>query len=299
MSIRKLTTKPTTAQSLGALIKSARDIMRKDKGLNGDLDRLPMLTWIMFLKFLDDLELQRETEAELARRKFQRAIDPPYRWRDWAANPAGITGDELMAFVNNEEAVLPDQTRGPGLFAYLRSLTGREGGVGLGLVLGGDTTLTQAMVQSAGTALRWKSSALRREMKRGGVVQRMLLRYIQAVWTQTAQSALCNRHHTLEQQLCRWLLLSLDRIDGNVLRMTQQLIANMLGVRRERLALVAKRMQADGWISYRHGVIVVRDRAKLEARVCECYEVVKAEYRRLIEYPRTCVMPKARRRRLE
>ena len=177
------------------------------------------------------------------------------------------------------------------------SLTGREGGVGLGLVLGGDTTLTQAMVQSAGTALRWKSSALRREMKRGGVVQRMLLRYIQAVWTQTAQSALCNRHHTLEQQLCRWLLLSLDRIDGNVLRMTQQLIANMLGVRRERLALVAKRMQANGWISYRHGVIVVRDRSKLEAKVCECYEVVKAEYRRLIGHERTNVRPRGRGRR--
>src|SRR6266511_1510995 len=119
---------PTTAHPLGALLKSARDIMRKDKGLNGDLDRLPMLTWIMFLKFLDDLELQRETEADLAGKKFKRAIDPPYRWRDWAANPAGITGNELMAFVNNEEAVLPDQTRGPGLFAYLRSLTGREGG---------------------------------------------------------------------------------------------------------------------------------------------------------------------------
>jgi len=120
-------TAPTTAQSLGSLIKSARDIMRKDKGLNGDLDRLPMLTWIMFLKFLDDLELQRETEVELAGKKFQRAIDPPYRWRDWAANPAGISGDELISFVNNEDAVLPDQTRGPGLFAYLRGLTGRNG----------------------------------------------------------------------------------------------------------------------------------------------------------------------------
>jgi type I restriction enzyme M protein len=123
----KRTLGATTAQSLGSLIKSARDIMRKDKGLNGDLDRLPMLTWIMFLKFLDDLELQRETEAELAGKKFQRAIDPPYRWRDWAANPAGITGDELISFVNNEEAALPDGSRGPGLFAYLRSLTGRNG----------------------------------------------------------------------------------------------------------------------------------------------------------------------------
>src|SRR5947207_6742100 len=118
----------TTVQALGSLIKSARDIMRKDKGLNGDLDRLPMSTWIMFLKFLDDLELQRETEAELAGKKFQRAIDPPYRWRDWAANPGGITGDELISFVNNEEAVLPDQSRGPGLFAYLRGLSGRNGG---------------------------------------------------------------------------------------------------------------------------------------------------------------------------
>src|SRR5437899_4054024 len=118
----------TTAQSLGALLKSARDIMRKDKGLNGDLDRLPMLTWIMFLKFLDDLELQREEEATLAAKKFQRAIDPPYRWRDWAANSAGITGDELISFVNNEETVLPDGSRGPGLFAYLRGLTGRNGG---------------------------------------------------------------------------------------------------------------------------------------------------------------------------
>src|SRR5947207_5843459 len=125
--MRKLLAAATTPQSLGALIKSARDIMRKDKGLNGDLDRLPMLTWIMFLKFLDDLELQRETEAELAGKKFQRAIDPPYRWRDWATKPEGITGDELISFVNNEEAVLPDGSRGPGLFAYLRSLTGRNG----------------------------------------------------------------------------------------------------------------------------------------------------------------------------
>src|SRR3984893_250569 len=119
---------PTTSQSLGSLIKSARDIMRKDKGLNGDLDRLPMLTWIMFLKFLDDLELQRDEEAKLAGKKFQRAIDPPYRWRDWAAKPEGITGDELISFVNNEEAVLPDGSHGAGLFAYLRSLTGQNGG---------------------------------------------------------------------------------------------------------------------------------------------------------------------------
>jgi type I restriction enzyme M protein len=114
-------TTPTTAQSLGALLKSARDIMRKDKGLNGDLDRLPMLTWIMFLKFLDDLELQREDEAKLAGKKFKPAIESPYRWRDWAAKSDGITGDELLAFINNEEAVLPNGKRGRGLFAYLRA----------------------------------------------------------------------------------------------------------------------------------------------------------------------------------
>src|ERR1700730_1371800 len=108
----------TTAQSLGTLVKSARDIMRKDKGLNGDLDRLPMLTWIMFLKFLDDLEIQREEEAKLAGKRFRPAIEPPYRWRDWAANPQGVTGDELLAFINHEECIRPDGSRGPGLFAY-------------------------------------------------------------------------------------------------------------------------------------------------------------------------------------
>lgn len=119
--------KLTTTQSLGSLLKSARDMMRKDKGLNGDLDRLPLLTWIMFLKFLDDLETQREEEATLAGKAFRPAIDAPYRWRDWAANPQGITGDELLAFINQDEAVLPNGKRGPGLFAYLRQLTSSNG----------------------------------------------------------------------------------------------------------------------------------------------------------------------------
>lgn len=118
---------PTTAHQLGSLIKSARDIMRKDKGLNGDLDRLPMLTWIMFLKFLDDLETQREEEAALAGTRFRAAIESPYRWRDWAAKTDGITGDELLAFVNQEECTRPDGTKGAGLFAYLRSLTSANG----------------------------------------------------------------------------------------------------------------------------------------------------------------------------
>lgn len=119
--------KLTTAQSLGAVLKSARQIMRKDKGLNGDLDRLPLLTWIMFLKFLDDLEIQREEEAALSTQRFKPAIEAPYRWRDWAADPQGITGDELLAFINQDEAVRPDGSRGRGLFAYLRALSSDNG----------------------------------------------------------------------------------------------------------------------------------------------------------------------------
>ncbi len=124
----KLIDSPNTAQQLGSIIDAARKIMRKDKGLNGDLDRLPMLTWIMFLKFLDDTERIREEETLLSGDEFRPAIEPPYRWRDWAAREDGITGDELISFVNNEEAVRPDNTRGPGLFAYLRGLQGAEGG---------------------------------------------------------------------------------------------------------------------------------------------------------------------------
>jgi type I restriction enzyme M protein len=124
---RKIVLQPTTAQALGSLLKSARDIMRKDKGLNGDLDRLPLLTWIMFLKFLDDLEIERDEEAALAGRKFRAAMEPPYRWRDWAAYPEGITGDELLAFINQDECMRPDGRRGPGLFAYLRGLTSSNG----------------------------------------------------------------------------------------------------------------------------------------------------------------------------
>ena len=118
----------TTAQRLSSIVKSCRDIMRKDKGLNGDLDRLPMLTWIMFLKFLDDMEQIAEQEARMAGKRFRPALESPYRWRDWAAKQDGITGDELISFVNNEEAIRPDGTKGPGLFAYLRGLQGANGG---------------------------------------------------------------------------------------------------------------------------------------------------------------------------
>ncbi len=117
----------STAQQLGSIVKSSRDIMRKDKGLNGDLDRLPMLTWIMFLKFLDDMEETRKEEANLAGKKFRQAIEPPYRWRDWANKPEGMTGPELIAFINQEEAIRPDGKKGAGLFAYLRSLQSANG----------------------------------------------------------------------------------------------------------------------------------------------------------------------------
>ncbi len=125
----KLIQTPTTAQQLGAIIKSARDIMRKDKGLSGELDRLPMLTWVLFLKFLDDTEQIREEEALLSGSRYRPVIEAPYRWRDWASDEAGITGDELISFVNNEETVRPGGTRGAGLLAYLRGLRGEtEGG---------------------------------------------------------------------------------------------------------------------------------------------------------------------------
>ncbi len=121
------TSQVTNAQTIGSLIKSCRDIMRKDKGLSTDIDRLPILTWLMFLKFLDDLEPFRETEASMEGKRFYPSIDPPYRWRDWAARPDGITGDALISFISNDEATRPDGTRGPGLFAYLRSLRSLNG----------------------------------------------------------------------------------------------------------------------------------------------------------------------------
>jgi len=118
----------TTAQQLASLVKSARDIMRKDRGLSGDLDRLPQLTWIMFLKFLDDMEKVREQEAKLEGKRFRPAVEAPYRWRDWAADECKLTGDDLTSFINSEEARGPDGKKGPGLFKYLRGLAGANGG---------------------------------------------------------------------------------------------------------------------------------------------------------------------------
>lgn len=162
------------------------------------------------------------------------------------------------------------------------AVVGREGIVGISLFMGGQSTPGRAVVQSAGTGFRLKADLMMEEFNRAGPVMRLLLRYTQALITQMAQTAVCNRHHSLDQQLCRWLLLSLDRLHDNELVMTQELIANMLGVRREGVTEAAGRMQKDGLIRYHRGHITVLDREGLEKRSCECYAVVKGEYDRLL-----------------
>ncbi|MDP2832749.1 MAG: Crp/Fnr family transcriptional regulator [Pseudomonadota bacterium] len=159
---------------------------------------------------------------------------------------------------------------------------GNEGVVGVSLFMGGNTTPSAAVVQTAGHAYRLESRKLVEEFNRAGLMQRLLLRYTQALMTQMAQTAACNRHHSVEQQLCRWLLLTLDRMATNELVMTQELIASMLGVRREGITEAAGNLQRAGVISYRRGHIAVLDRCGLEARVCECYAVVKTELNRLL-----------------
>lgn len=162
------------------------------------------------------------------------------------------------------------------------AVVGNEGVIGVSLFMGGETTPSRAVVQSAGHAYRWPGKLLREEFTRGGAMQHLLLRYTQALLTQMAQTAVCNRHHSLDQQLCRWLLLSLDRLSGSELVMTQELIANMLGVRREGVTQAAGNLQSAGLIKYSRGRIAVLDRAGLEARTCECYAVVKTEFDRLL-----------------
>jgi CRP-like cAMP-binding protein len=159
---------------------------------------------------------------------------------------------------------------------------GNEGVVGISLFMGGDTTPSSAVVQTAGHAYRLERRLLKQTFDRAGSMQRLLLRYTQALMTQMAQTAVCNRHHSLEQQLCRWLLLTLDRLPSNELVMTQELVASMLGVRREGITEAAGNLQRAGFISYRRGHISVLDRAGLETRACECYAVVKKELDRLL-----------------
>jgi len=162
------------------------------------------------------------------------------------------------------------------------AVVGNEGVVGISLFMGGESTPSRAVVQSAGQGLRVRAHVIKQEFEKAGPAMHLLLRYTQALITQMAQTAVCNRHHSLDQQLCRWLLLSLDRLHGSELVMTQELIANMLGVRREGVTESALKLQKLGLIRYSRGRITVLDRPKLEKRTCECYAVVKKEYDRLL-----------------
>ena len=162
------------------------------------------------------------------------------------------------------------------------AVVGNEGILGIPVFMGGETTPSRAVVQSAGHGYRLKAQLLKNEFNQAGPLQRLLLRYTQALITQMSQTAVCNRHHSVEQQLCRWLLLSMDRLPDNELIMTQELIANMLGVRREGVTEAAGKLQCLGLINYRRGHISVLNRAGLEKRSCECYQVVKSEYDRLL-----------------
>jgi CRP-like cAMP-binding protein len=165
------------------------------------------------------------------------------------------------------------------------AVVGNDGAIGIALFMGGETTTNRAIVQSAGSAYRLTRTWLKQEFERHGEMLHILLRYTQALITQMAQTAVCNRHHSVDQQLCRWLLLSLDRLSSNKLTMTQELIANMLGVRREGVTDAAGKLQKLGVIQYSRGKIVVLDRTRLEALCCECYQVVKTETDRLLPQP--------------
>ena len=164
------------------------------------------------------------------------------------------------------------------------AVVGNEGVVGIALFMGGESTPSRAVVQSAGQCLRFKAQAIKQEFEHAGPAMHLLLRYTQALITQMAQTAVCNRHHSLDQQLCRWLLLSLDRLQGSELVMTQELIANMLGVRREGVNEAAHKLQKMGLIRYSRGRITVLDRPGLEQRSCECYAAVRKEYDRLLPH---------------
>lgn len=164
------------------------------------------------------------------------------------------------------------------------AVVGNEGVVGVSIFLGGETTISRAIVQSAGYAYRLNGQRLKNEFLLAGAMQQLLLRYTQMLITQMAQTAICNRHHSIDQQLCRWLLLSLDRLEVNEVNMTQELIANMLGVRREGVTEAAGKLQHAGLIQYKRGKITVLDRPGLESRACECYKVVKKERDRLLPF---------------
>lgn len=216
---------------------------------------------------------------------------PAAEWSAWHSRLESV--DMPLGKVIYESGTLPTHAYFPttGIISLLCAtengasaeiaVIGNEGVVGTSLFMGGEPALDRAVVQSGGRGYRLKASVMVQDFNRGGPVSSLLLRYTQALITQTSQTAVCNRHHTLDQQLCRWLLSSLDRLQSEELVMTQELIANMLGVRREGVTEAAGQLQRAGIIQYRRGRITVLDRAKLEKRSCECYAAVKKVYDRL------------------
>ena len=194
----------------------------------------------------------------------------PGKPQPWVYFPDGAIISRLYVMENGSSAEI--------------AIVGNDGLLGVSLFMGGGTTSSTAVVQSAGAARRMKGDVLRRAFEKGGELQHLLLRYTQALLTQMGQTAVCNRHHSIDQQLCRWLLMSLDRLPSNKLIMTQDLIANMLGVRREGVTEAAGKLQRAGVIKYNRGRIEVLDRPHLETLSCECYEVVRREYARLLPW---------------
>lgn len=199
----------------------------------------------------------------------------------WSLYEAGITLSHLYFPTTSIVSLLYIMKNGASAEI---AVAGNEGLVGISLFMGGGSSPNRAVVQSKGSGYRLKARILKAEFAMGGHLQQLTLRYTQALITQMSQTAVCNRHHTVDQQLARWLLLSLDRLPGNEILMTQELIANMLGVRREGVTEAAGKLQAEGLIEYRRGRITVLDREGMEQRVCECYGVVKKEYDRLLSF---------------
>src|SRR3984957_9632019 len=232
------------------------------------------------------------TVTDHARRNQLLAALPEAKWLQWQPHLESV--DLTLGQVLNEPGVKMTHAYFPTTcivsLLYVTAegdsaeiaIVGYEGIVGVSLFMGGETTPSRAIVQSSGKAFRLKGSVMMKEFGRAGPVMHLLLRYTQALITQMSQTAVCNRHHTLDQQLCRWLLLSLDCLRSNEMVMTQELIANMLGVRREGVTAAAGRLHRAGLIDYQRGHITVLDRPQLERRTCECYAVVKKEYDRLL-----------------
>lgn len=231
------------------------------------------------------------SSVESARNRLLSAL-PPVQWQRWQLDlelvemPSGLVLYDSGCVMSHvyfptTAVVTLLYVLGNGASTEI-AVVGNEGVVGLPAFMGGGSTSSRAMVLSTGHGYRLRASIMQAEFERGGPLQHLLLRYVQALITQIAQTAVCNRHHSLDQQLCRWLLLSLDRIQGTELIMTQELISNMLGVRREGVTEAALKLQKAGLIRYTRGHISVLDREGLEHRCCECYEVVKKEYDRLL-----------------